>query len=150
MVGPRFIDLAERLRHRNEWQTPQQRINGLPMEVQLTGRPMALQALPLTLPAGWQLKNGATGTLSAQWRLPRRALQLLQGDEVKRRIALTPPLLPRGGPGTVKQQGFSLLEAIVALTILAGASMALFGWIGASINQLQTSRTVHQDCSGSG
>jgi len=37
----------------------------------------------------------------------------------------------------VKQQGFSLLEAIVALTILAGASMALFGWIGASINQLQ-------------
>mgnify|MGYP000585395246 CR=1 FL=1 len=33
MVGPRFIDLAERLRHRNEWLTLQQRINGLPMEV---------------------------------------------------------------------------------------------------------------------
>ncbi len=36
----------------------------------------------------------------------------------------------------VKQQGFSLLEAIVALTILAGASMALFGWIGGSLRQL--------------
>lgn len=39
----------------------------------------------------------------------------------------------------VKQQGFSLLEAIVALTILAGASMALFGWIGGSLRQLHRS-----------
>ncbi|CAB5680522.1 prepilin-type N-terminal cleavage/methylation domain-containing protein [Aeromonas dhakensis] len=39
----------------------------------------------------------------------------------------------------VKQQGFSLLEAIVALTILAGASMALFGWIGGSLRQLNRS-----------
>lgn len=35
-----------------------------------------------------------------------------------------------------QQTGFSLLEAIVALTILAGASMALFGWLGSSLNQL--------------
>ncbi|MFB2924679.1 type II secretion system protein [Aeromonas hydrophila] len=39
----------------------------------------------------------------------------------------------------VRQQGFSLLEAIVALTILAGASMALFGWIGGSLRQLNRS-----------
>ncbi|MFB2872706.1 PulJ/GspJ family protein [Aeromonas jandaei] len=39
----------------------------------------------------------------------------------------------------VKQQGFSLLEAIVALTILAGASMALFGWIGGGLRQLNRS-----------
>ena len=36
----------------------------------------------------------------------------------------------------MRQQGFSLLEAIVALTILAGATMALFGWIGGSLAQL--------------
>ncbi|MDH1450851.1 type II secretion system GspH family protein [Aeromonas veronii] len=36
----------------------------------------------------------------------------------------------------MRQQGFSLLEAIVALTILAGATMALFGWIGGSLSQL--------------
>lgn len=44
----------------------------------------------------------------------------------------------------VRQHGFSLLEAIVALTILAGASMALFGWIGASINQLQRAEQYTQ------
>ena len=36
-----------------------------------------------------------------------------------------------------QQQGFSLLEAIVALVILAGACMALFAWINTSLNQLQ-------------
>lgn len=36
-----------------------------------------------------------------------------------------------------QQQGFSLLEAIVALVILAGACMALFAWISTSLNQLQ-------------
>ena len=62
MVGPRFIDLAERLRHRNEWQTLQQRINGLPMEVQLTGRPMALQALLTdTRPSRKSSCSGASG-----------------------------------------------------------------------------------------
>ncbi len=91
MVGPRFIDLAERLRHRNEWQTLQQRINGLPMEVQLTGRPMALQALPLTLPAGWQLKTERPVRYLPNGVCLGGQLQLLQGDEVKRRIALTPP-----------------------------------------------------------
>jgi general secretion pathway protein I len=44
-----------------------------------------------------------------------------------------------GGAAMVKQQGFSLLEAIVALTILAGTSMALFGWIGGSLRQLNRS-----------
>ncbi|MEA9432546.1 prepilin-type N-terminal cleavage/methylation domain-containing protein [Aeromonas caviae] len=91
MVGPRFIDLAERLRHRNEWQTLQQRINGLPMEVQLTGRPMALQELPLTLPAGWQLKTERPVRYLPNGVCLGGQLQLLQGDEVKRRIALTPP-----------------------------------------------------------
>ncbi|MFB2872705.1 prepilin-type N-terminal cleavage/methylation domain-containing protein [Aeromonas jandaei] len=91
MVGPRFIDLAERLRHRNEWQTLQQRINGLPMEVQLSGRGMALQALPLTLPAGWQLKTERPVRYLPNGVCLGGQLQLLQGDEVKRRIALTPP-----------------------------------------------------------
>lgn len=35
------------------------------------------------------------------------------------------------------QQGFSLLEAIVALVILAGTCMALFAWINGSLTQLQ-------------
>jgi len=35
------------------------------------------------------------------------------------------------------QQGFSLLEAIVALVILAGSCMALFAWINSSLVQLQ-------------
>ncbi|WP_312226032.1 type II secretion system protein [Stutzerimonas nitrititolerans] len=35
------------------------------------------------------------------------------------------------------QQGFSLLEAIVALVILAGSCMALFAWINGSLVQLQ-------------
>ena len=91
MVGPRFIDLAERLRHRNEWQTLQQRINGLPMEVQLTGRPMALQELPWMLPAGWQLKTERPVRYLPNGVCLGGQLQLLQGDEVKRRIALTPP-----------------------------------------------------------
>lgn len=38
-----------------------------------------------------------------------------------------------------REQGFSLLEAIVALAILGGASMVLFGWIGGSLNQLTRS-----------
>lgn len=36
-----------------------------------------------------------------------------------------------------RQRGFSLLEAIVALVILAGACMALFAWINISLSQLQ-------------
>lgn len=36
----------------------------------------------------------------------------------------------------MRQQGFSLIEAMVALTILAGATLALFGWINTSLNQL--------------
>ncbi|MFM4730081.1 prepilin-type N-terminal cleavage/methylation domain-containing protein [Aeromonas salmonicida] len=91
MVGPRFIDLAERLRHRNEWQTLQQRINGLPMEVQLTGRPMALQELPWMLPAGWQLKTERPVRYLSNGVCLGGQLQLLQDDEVKRRIVLTPP-----------------------------------------------------------
>ncbi|HAN52814.1 prepilin-type N-terminal cleavage/methylation domain-containing protein [Stutzerimonas stutzeri] len=35
------------------------------------------------------------------------------------------------------QRGFSLLEAIVALVILAGSCMALFAWINSSLVQLQ-------------
>lgn len=35
------------------------------------------------------------------------------------------------------QLGFALLEAIVALVILAGTCMALFAWINASLVQLQ-------------
>ena len=34
------------------------------------------------------------------------------------------------------QRGFSLIEAMVALVILAGASLALFGWLNTSLNQL--------------
>ncbi len=36
-----------------------------------------------------------------------------------------------------QQRGFSLLEAIVALVILAGACMALFAWTNISLSQLQ-------------
>ncbi len=39
--------------------------------------------------------------------------------------------------GLYRQQGFSLLEAIVALVILAGSCMALFAWINGSLVQLQ-------------
>ncbi|MFC0710438.1 type IV pilus modification PilV family protein [Azorhizophilus paspali] len=40
-------------------------------------------------------------------------------------------------PAPKRQRGFSLLEAIVALVILAGACMALFAWINTSLTQLQ-------------
>ncbi|MGV6474959.1 type IV pilus modification PilV family protein [Azotobacter vinelandii] len=40
-------------------------------------------------------------------------------------------------PVPKRQRGFSLLEAIVALVILAGACMALFAWINTSLTQLQ-------------
>jgi general secretion pathway protein I len=36
-----------------------------------------------------------------------------------------------------RSKGFTLLEAIVALVIISGAGMALFGWINDSINTLQ-------------
>lgn len=39
---------------------------------------------------------------------------------------------PRRGRGR-RQAGFGLLEAIVALTLFAGAGMALFSWINANI-----------------
>ena len=91
MVGSRFIDLAVRMRLRIVWQTLQQRINGLPMEVQLTGRPMALQELPWMLPAGWQLKTERPVRYLPNGVCLGGQLQLLQGDEVERRIALTPP-----------------------------------------------------------
>lgn len=35
---------------------------------------------------------------------------------------------------TVKQSGFSLLEAIVALTIFSAVGVVLFGWINVSLN----------------
>ncbi len=105
MVGPRFIDLAERLRHRNEWQILQQRINGLPMEVQLTGRSMALQELPWTLPAGWQLKTERPVRYLSNGVCLGGQLQLLQDDEIKRRIVLKPPIA-NGREGMVRQQGF--------------------------------------------
>ncbi|MFM4835363.1 prepilin-type N-terminal cleavage/methylation domain-containing protein [Aeromonas veronii] len=91
MVGPRFIDLAERLRHRNQWQTLQQRINGLPMEVQLSGRGMALQELPLVLPSGWQFKTEWPVRYLSNGVCLGGQLELLQDEEVKRRIVLTPP-----------------------------------------------------------
>lgn len=40
--------------------------------------------------------------------------------------------VPRRGRGR-RQAGFGLLEAIVALTLFAGAGMALFSWINANI-----------------
>ena len=48
--------------------------------------------------------------------------------------ANNPPRNPvaRRGRGR-RQAGFGLLEAIVALTLFAGAGMALFGWINANI-----------------
>ncbi|WP_028024851.1 type II secretion system protein [Enterovibrio calviensis] len=42
------------------------------------------------------------------------------------------------------QKGFSLLEAIVALTLLAGAGMALFSWINNSLVQMQLAGAYNQ------
>ncbi|GAB3394522.1 type IV pilus modification PilV family protein [Azotobacter armeniacus] len=47
------------------------------------------------------------------------------------------PACRAGRPVPKRQRGFSLLEAIVALVILAGACMALFAWINTSLLQLQ-------------
>ncbi|EKP0280165.1 prepilin-type N-terminal cleavage/methylation domain-containing protein [Aeromonas bestiarum] len=91
MVGPRFIDLTERLRHRSEWQMLQQRINSLPFEVQLTGSAMALQETVLTLPAGWQLKTERPVRYLSNGVCLGGQVQLLYGDEIKRRIELSPP-----------------------------------------------------------
>ncbi len=48
---------------------------------------------------------------------------------------MLPP--PAHRPQAHVQQGFSLLEAMVALVILAGTCMALFAWINTSLTQLQ-------------
>lgn len=40
-------------------------------------------------------------------------------------------------PSAGAQKGFSLLEAIVAMVILASTCMAMFAWIGGSLTQLQ-------------
>lgn len=45
-----------------------------------------------------------------------------------------------------EQRGFSLLEAIVALSLLAGACMALFAWINNSLTLLQRAE-VYVDAS---
>lgn len=37
-------------------------------------------------------------------------------------------------PQTVNQSGFSLLEAIVALTIFSAVGVVLFGWVNVSLN----------------
>lgn len=42
------------------------------------------------------------------------------------------------------QQGFSLLEAIVALVILSTAGLALFNWINTNLITLQRVQTVQQ------
>lgn len=42
------------------------------------------------------------------------------------------------------QKGFSLLEAIVALVIMAGSCMALFAWINSSLQQLQRAELYSQ------
>jgi general secretion pathway protein I len=44
---------------------------------------------------------------------------------------------PARSPRAHAQQGFSLLEAMVALVILAGTCMALFAWINTNLTQLQ-------------
>jgi general secretion pathway protein I len=42
------------------------------------------------------------------------------------------------------QGGFSLLEAIVAMVLIAGAGMALFSWISSSINSLASLEEVNR------
>jgi general secretion pathway protein G len=91
MVGPRFIELTERLRYRNEWLTLQQRINGLTLEVQLTGRAMSLQEVVLALPSGWQLKTDRSVRYLSNGVCLGGQVQLLHGEEIKRRIGLSPP-----------------------------------------------------------
>lgn len=48
-----------------------------------------------------------------------------------------PPASDTRCPAPRGQKGFSLLEAIVALVILAGTCMALFAWINTSLTQLR-------------
>ena len=91
MVGSRFIELTERLQHRNEWQMLQQRVNGLPLEVQLTGRAMILPGTGLILPSGWQLKANRPVRYLSNGVCLGGQLQLLYGDEIKRQIELFPP-----------------------------------------------------------
>ncbi len=43
-----------------------------------------------------------------------------------------------------RQQGFTLLEAVVALTILASSSVALYSWLGTAMISLQKSTEAYE------
>lgn len=52
---------------------------------------------------------------------------------------------PRSSPQRRARRGFGLLEAIVALTLLAGTGMALFAWIQQNLQTASRIRTIEQE-----
>ncbi len=93
VVGPRFLDMANKLRHRNEWQKVQQAINELPFAVQQKGEGVVLgsDTSEIFLPQGWQLKAPQPIYYLANGICLGGELQILAGGVIKQSIQLESP-----------------------------------------------------------
>ncbi len=93
VVGPRFLDMANKLRHRNEWQKVQQAINELPFAVQQKGGGVVLgsDTSEIFLPQGWQLKAPQPIYYLANGICLGGELQILAGGVIKQSIQLESP-----------------------------------------------------------
>lgn len=93
MVGPRFLDMADRLQHRNEWLQLQQTVNTLPVQVRLAGLGLAIgpEGVRLSLPEGWRLNAEQPIHYLANGLCLGGTLQVWQQDELRRQVELAAP-----------------------------------------------------------
>lgn len=93
MVGPRFIDMADKLRYRNDWQQLQRLVNTLPMQVKLNGQPLALGSkhARLALPEGWQLSAKQPIPYLANGVCLGGTLTVLHNKKVRAQVPLQAP-----------------------------------------------------------
>ncbi|HDT6077246.1 TPA: prepilin-type N-terminal cleavage/methylation domain-containing protein [Aeromonas veronii bv. veronii] len=93
VVGPRFLEMADKLRHRNDWQTVQQAINELPFTVRQRGVQVVLGSHTddIPLPQGWQLKAPQPIYYLANGICLGGELQILADGVIKQSIQLESP-----------------------------------------------------------
>lgn len=93
MVGPRFIDMAERMRDRNEWLQLQQLINELPIDAQQTSKIIEIgpKGSALPLPKGWGLRATRPIRYLANGICLGGELLVLREGEIARRVQLDAP-----------------------------------------------------------
>ena len=92
-VGPRFLEMANKLRHRNDWQSVQQAINELPFKVRQKGVSVVLGSHTddIPLPQGWQLKARQPIYYLTNGICLGGELQILEGGIIKQSIQLDSP-----------------------------------------------------------